>query len=237
MQIRSRARTSYAQKKGKLHGSSLHRLMVKDAGGYSERIFKNKVDTNVLDVSIGILIDTSGSMSGEVYSHAMKAAVILNNVLGNILNIPTGIYGFSTYHNFSVGECTSIAEYRKFSDVRVSDGVLESSMVNFAAITFANNADGEAIAYTYDKLMQHKSKRHIMFVLSDGAPCASFIRGDTYSHTIKVVKAIEEAKRCEIYGIGIMDNNVERIYKKRFVIHSAEALEPCLLSLLDKTLI
>ena len=85
------------------------------------------------------------------------------------------------------------------------------------------NSDGESILYAYNRLIQQRNKRKIMIVLSDGSPASC--RGDADWFTKQVVKEIEKKREVELYGIGIMDSNVERIYKHHAVINRAEDLE------------
>lgn len=238
LQILARSRIQYAQKKGKLHGAGLHRLFIEDAGGYRDRVFKKKIDSNILDVSVAILIDTSGSMTGEKFSHAVNATVLLNHVIGNVLQVPTAIYGFTSWAD-RVDDVYSLsmAEWRNFSDARLSSEKLMTGMFAYGDATFNDNADGEAMLYVYKDLKQQKTKRKVFIMLSDGAPSSLVRQGSVAGFTRDVAKMMEHDRSIECYGIGIISNSIKNFIAKSEVISKPEDLERVLLSLLDKTLI
>jgi cobalamin biosynthesis protein CobT len=99
----------------------------------------------------------------------------------------------------------------------------------------ASNPDGDAIMWVFDRLMKRPEKRKLIIVCSDGAPSGGG-RGDEYSYTRKVVKAIEQESPVDIVGIGIMDTNVARIYKENYTIDKASELERALLSVIENKL-
>lgn len=75
---------------GRLHGGSLHRLTVKD-----ERVFRRKVVNPSKETAVGLLIDNSGSMSGEKMKLAMTAGFALSSTLERV-NVPHEVIGFTT---------------------------------------------------------------------------------------------------------------------------------------------
>jgi cobaltochelatase CobT len=102
-----------------------------------------------------------------------------------------------------------------------------------ASAHLRNNPDGDAILWSFDRLRQSRAKRKLLIVASDGSPACDR-GGDIDWYTREVVKKIENETPIQIVGIGIMDNNVTRIYKEHYVIHDAAELEKALLTLIDK---
>jgi cobalamin biosynthesis protein CobT len=101
--------------------------------------------------------------------------------------------------------------------------------------SLCNNDDGAAIMWAHSRLIRNKAKRKIMIVLSDGSPACQ--QADAMPFTQKVVKEIEQKSPVELYGIGIMDDNVRRIYRDWKVIRDASELETALLSVVKDKII
>jgi cobalamin biosynthesis protein CobT len=99
----------------------------------------------------------------------------------------------------------------------------------------SSNGDGEAILWAFDRIIQRKEKRKLIVVFSDGSP-AYGQRGDDMYYAKKVVHDIEKDSPVDIVGIGIMDRNVELIYKEHQVIKKAHELEGVLLALIENKL-
>ena len=229
LQILSRDRYEYGKKKGALHNSALYRATLKDAKGFNERIFKQKIVNNTLDVAVQVLVDASGSMSGSKFVNASAAAVLLNDVLSNTLRIPVEILAFS--------ECSSANTM--FIMKSFDKSVLSSTLINdFSAVGryLADNVDGESIAYGYGRIKQRKEKRKLMIVLSDGSPCGGYSRGDIQMYTQDVIRSIESSP-VELLGVGIMYDAVKHYYKRWATIDSATDIQASLLSIISNNII
>lgn len=234
LQIRSRSRYQYGTKTGKLHGSALHRIMV-DAPGYSDHLFKRKIDTNILNSAVSLVIDQSGSMSGDKYSHAAAAAAMLSDTIGNVLHIPVEVVSFTDYGQASRGNLCHMHIHRKFDDKRVAKDVLVKRFAT-SAQEMSGNADGDAIMWAFDRLIKRKEPRKLMVVFSDGQPAGGG-RGDINWYTKHVIENIEQKSPVQIYGIGICDRSVKHFYKEHQVINRASELETTLLSLIERKLV
>jgi len=103
----------------------------------------------------------------------------------------------------------------------------------------AGNADGDSLLYAANRFAKHKAQRKIMIVLSDGSPAGGkgyYIEAlDTY--TRKAIASIEDDSDMELIGIGIEDDNAERLYTNSMTIKKASELEAKLLNLIKRTLI
>lgn len=230
LQIRSKGKTQYGVKRGNLHPANTYRVVIKDAPGYNERVFKRTIKTDILDTAVIIVGDVSGSMSGAKHGHQMAACAQMNDAIGNALHIPLMMVGFTEH------DCrNSMFIWRHFNDKLLSRQKLLQRM-RHTSNYMSQNADGDAIMWAYYQIKRRKEKRKVMIVTSDGSP-ASSKAGDIYGYTKKVIEAIEADKSVDIVAIGIMDRNVEALYKQHSTIKRAEELEPALLSIIERKII
>ena len=230
LQIRSKGKTQYGTKRGVLHPANLYRTTIKDAPGYNERVFKKHIVSDVLDTAVQIIVDGSGSMMGDKYAHAITAGIHLSDTLGNTLHMPIEVLGFT---EFNARNCVFV--FRNFDNKLLSKEKLLQRMIH--AGRFSNqNADGDAVLFGYNRIIQRKEKRKVMIVLSDGSP-AGDRPGDLPAFTKAVVQQIERGKKVEIIGIGIMDMNVRRYYKDNQVINQPQEIEPALLKLIQRKVV
>lgn len=230
LQIRSKGKTQYGTKKGQLHAANTYRVILKDAPGYNERVFKRRIETDILDTAVLCLGDVSGSMSGPKNAHQMLAMGQLNDSIGNALRIPCQMMGFTEH------DCrNTIFIWRRFEDQVLSRERLVDRMIHTSQ-HMNQNADGDAIMYAYHLLKQRKERRKVLIVTSDGSP-ASSKGGDVYGYTASVIKEIEKRKDVDIYAIGIMDRNVASLYKQHSIIKQADELEAALLSIIERKVI
>ena len=142
---------------------------------------RGQVKTN--KVSIGVLVDESGSMWGAREEAARDAAILLNEAFGNIPGIDLFIYGHSADEK-DIGS-TDIRVYR------------EPGFNNYYALSEiqarSENRDGIAILETATRIRKFTENQCILFVISDGEPSASGYRGsDAIKDTKYKVKAVEK---------------------------------------------
>jgi cobalamin biosynthesis protein CobT len=231
LQVRSKGRYEYGTKFGKLHAGSLHRLVSGRGTEAESRVFRQHVTSDTLDTAVSLLVDCSGSMSGTKYDTACAAAVSVAMAL-RPLHIPYNVLGFSTEY---YGTCRPIINV--FNDW--NENVTQDEMLRrFGVVAgeLQDNSDGDCVAWAANYLQQRKEKRKILIVLSDGAPAGRFWAGNPSAYTKEVVKTLEQRKVVEVYGIGILDRNVEKYYTKHMVINKVSELPSVLLSTLEKAI-
>jgi hypothetical protein len=168
-------------------------------------------------------------MSGKKFEMACAAAASVGLALMP-LHIAYGIFGFSNDDSTQENPVINV-----FSDW--GENVNQGGLINRfaeASATLYNNSDGDAIAWTFNNLMQRREKRRILIVLSDGSPAGREWAGDVSGYTKHVVESIEKGKAASIYGVGILDTNVGKYYKKNVVLNRVEDLSSSILSILDK---
>ena len=233
IQIRSKVKYEYGVKKGKLDYPRLSRLALK-LPGFSERIFKTKITNSTLDAAVTILIDMSGSMSGDKVLFACEAALLLNSVF-SILNVPLEILGFTDTENVHDAD-TLMYVYKEFSTLHTpEDKLLE--YIGASSTRMKGNPDGDCILWSYDRLLKRKEKKRLLIVMSDGQPAASRPSDDLAAYTLKVIQEIEKLKRVEIYGLGLCDESVERFYKHHSTVSTPEDIPFKLLELIERKLL
>tara|TARA_R110000868_G_scaffold407576_1_gene689150 strand:- start:961 stop:2793 length:1833 start_codon:yes stop_codon:yes gene_type:complete len=233
IQIRSKVKYEYGVKKGKLDYPRLSRLALK-LPGFSERIFKNKITNSTLDAAVTVLIDMSGSMSGDKVLFACEAALLLNSVF-SILNVPLEILGFTDTANSSCAD-TLMYVYKEFSTLHTSEDKL-MDYIAASSTKMVGNPDGDCILWSYDRLLKRKEKKRLLIVMSDGQPAASRHGHDLADYTLKVIQEIEKLKRVEIYGLGLCDESVKRFYKHHSTVSKPEDIPFKLLELIERKLL
>ena len=128
-------------------------------------IRKGQVKTN--RTTVCVLIDESGSMSYRNKDIiAKRAAVLLNEALGNLPGVDLYIYGHTAdLDEYGGCKTTNIKIYREGSN-KGDAYSLSASRAKY------ENRDGTAILETARRVRKFTNSPCLMFVLSDGDPCA-----------------------------------------------------------------
>lgn len=229
IQIRAKSRYEFGVKKGKLDQSRLFRV-ISNQPGYSDRVFKNKITSTVLDASVSVLIDMSGSMGGVKSVYAAKAALLLNHVF-QVLQVPCEIVGFT-----DSGISPVMYVYKAFNKFKIDNKTLFDYIAT-SATHMTGNPDGDCILWAYNRIVNRKERKKLLIVMSDGQPAASRFEGDLHGFTLKVVKEIEARKKVEIYGLGLCDESVKDFYKHNSTVNQPEEIPQRLLELIERKLL
>jgi cobalamin biosynthesis protein CobT len=188
---------------------------------------------------VELVVDASGSMSGEKIHTASQAAYALSSVLDR-LNIKNEVICFTTKE---LGESAQreLRDSHAKHAVRFSrvEGLYmpilkgyEEKMCATVRDRFAwlpntrilrSNVDGECVEIAARRLLARKEAGKIMIVLSDGYPAAAGSRGDLEQHLMRVVKDIGKTG-IKVVGIGIQSTAVEKFYEKHMVLNKVEDL-------------
>jgi cobalamin biosynthesis protein CobT len=221
LQVMSLSRKEPNKRRGKLRTSSLYRTSMADT-----RVFSQQVQSMSMDCAVSLAVDFSGSMGGSKIKHAVHAAQLVNAAIAR-LGVPVEIWGFS---DNSQGP----KEYRiKDYDERVSGEEITRRM-GFG--NMQNNDDANSILFAWQRLVKRKEPRKVMIVMSDGSPASSG-PCDPWGMLVKVLKDIKEDGRVKMYGVGILDTNVEDLYEHRTVISKGSEIEDKLLEVMKQQVI
>ena len=173
-----------AFRRGHLDSNRLARLAVND-----QRVFQQRVQQRGLDTEIVILMDMSGSMSGQdkdvISSEALYA---VTHALRGVKGIRVAVYGFS--HN----DFIPIKEFNQPAH--------ENMRLDCAGGTYA----GEATMLALSKFSWREGTRRIFIAMTDG---------DTYNPNLFDI-ALKRARKAgvEVVGVGICDTSMEQYVSK-----------------------
>ena len=148
------AMDSKNRRRGCLNANDLYKLPVRDYN-----VFMKKGNPRTTDYVFYILVDGSGSMSGDKFTEALRACAVLEESLKGIAPVKIVMFDYD-------GKCRH----------RIIKGFKEFSKGN-ASWTFANhqrsgccNMDGFSIRVATKELLRRQEKKKILFTLSDGQP-------------------------------------------------------------------
>ena len=234
---------------GILDNSRLHRVIA--SPGYPLS-FKQETENDFKDTIVTLLIDNSGSMRGRSISLAAICADIIGSTLERC-QVKTEILGFTT-KNWKGGDCKKLwiingsrSNPGRLNDIRhiiykSADNSWRRSRKYFGAMLreglLKENVDGEALAWSHDRLLKRHEERKILIVISDGAPVddstLSANREDFLdNHLREIISKIEKDSPVELQAIGI-GHDVTKYYKNALTINRAEELGEVLLEELTK---
>lgn len=170
---------------------------------------KNALPNEIPHLSVGLLIDESGSMSSaDRCTYARAAAIILYDFCES-LDIPIMIYGHSTSRDDV--ELFSYAEFEGFDNgdkYRLMDIHARGS-----------NRDGAALRFVADQLSKRSEDVKILILISDGQPAHSGYSGTAAEEDLRGIKQEYQKKGILFIAAAIGDdkNNIERIYGNSFL--------------------
>lgn len=186
---------SHNKRRGLLNTNDLYKMKTRDFN-----IFMKKGNPRNTDYVFYILVDGSGSMSGDKFTEALRACSILEESLKGIAPVKIVMFDYD-------------------SDVRhrVIKGFKEISHGNMSW-TFANhqrygccNMDGFSIRVATKELQKRSERRKILFTLSDGQPNGPHnYSGDRGEND--VTEAVLEARKngISVFNIFFAESRRER---------------------------
>ena len=234
---------------GLLDNARLHRLIANPSYPLS---FKQETENNFKDTVVSLLIDNSGSMRGRSISLAAICADIIGSTLERC-QVKTEILGFTTKH-WKGGDSKKLwiingnsSNPGRLNDIRhiiykSADNSWRRSRKYFGAMLreglLKENVDGEALAWSHERLLKRGEERKILIVISDGAPVddstLSANREDFLDNHLKeIIDKIEMESPVELQAIGI-GHDVTKYYKNALTINRADELGEVLLDELTK---
>ena len=174
------------------------------------RVFcKNALPNEAPALSVGLLLDESGSMcSCDRATYARATAIILYDFC-RALDIPIMVYGHST----SSGH-VDLYSYAEFDAIDRDD---RYRLMDISSR--GSNRDGAALRYVAEQLAKRTEDVKILMLVSDGQPADSGYYGTAAEEDLRGVK--QEYQRKGILfvaaAIGADKDNIERIYGDSFL--------------------
>ena len=209
--------------------------------------FKEETDKEFKNTVVSLLIDSSGSMRGRSISLAAICADIIGSTLERC-SIKTEVLGFTT-KNWKGGESKKLwltngspGSPGRLNDIRHiifknADNSWRRARKYFGVMLreglLKENIDGEALSWSFQRLLKRPEERKILIVVSDGAPVDDSTLSTNHplfldDHLRTIINSIEEDNKIELLAIGI-GHDVSKYYKRAITIHRAEELGEVLL--------
>lgn len=225
-------------RRGRLHGSSLHRILAGD-----DRVFFRRETAPSLDTAISLVLDCSGSMRGGRMTLATEAAYAIGSVL-NRLGIAFECLGFTTAgHDHPDYKEWSSKKYQK--EVAVADAVAPIyryqpiSMPKFkefderwnptvqrrfahvfnknghslGKVNWGGTPEGCANEFAARRLLQRKEARKIMITMTDGEataePFSYYNHASGWSQNPGFQRSRSVVKQIEAAGIDLIGIGIQ----------------------------
>ena len=172
--------------------------------------YKNNLPNEVPRISVGLLLDESGSMScGDRATYARAAAIIMYDFC-QALHIPIMVYGHSTGWSSGV----DLYSYAEFDSIDHDD---KYRMMDIAAR--GSNRDGAALRFVAEQLSRRTEEVRILMLVSDGQPADTGYGGTAAEEDLRGIKQEYRRKGLLFVAAAIGDDkaNIERIYGDSFL--------------------
>jgi cobaltochelatase CobT len=177
-----------------------------------------KIDKDLPNAAIHILIDISGSMHSKI-DVAIPAGLAITMALQSVKGLAVACTAFP--YRFD-SQCATLVRFGE--DARRCAG-------RFAGVgSNGNTPMAEALWYVAQTLVPREEKRKVIIVLTDGAP------NEPAEFTEKAIELLDGAG-VEIYGVGVMCDAVRKFFKNFTHVQSMQELAPKVFDMLGKAVI
>lgn len=170
---------------------------------------KNALPNEIPHLSVGLLLDESGSMGcADRCTYARAAAIILHDFCES-LDIPVMIYGHSTG-----GDDVNLYSYAEFEGFDNDD---KYRLMDIHAR--GSNRDGAALRFVAEQLSKRSEDVKILILVSDGQPAHFGYGGTAAEEDLRGIKQEYQRKGILFIAAAIGDDkdNIERIYGNSFL--------------------
>lgn len=203
-------RRNYTKRSG-THISSrdIHRLAIADT-----RVFHAKEERKAVNTAVAILVDRSGSMSGERMSRANEASFAIADALDKIPGVVCTVGAFP-------------AQSTKVFLIKPFEKTANQVSKNFGIGASGGTPMKEAIYWARTKMMVRQEPRKIVMVITDGEPAEP-------DKTKITIKKLEE-EGIEFMGIGIQ-MRVSHLFKNSATITNVTELSEKMFKMFTESL-
>lgn len=172
------------------------------------QVYMRQVHVRTNKTTVCVLVDESGSMWGDKEDLARDAAILLNESFGTLPGIDLYIYGHTADVDWEHNS-VNLSVYREGNKYRPRYALSSIKARE-------QNRDGDAIYETAVRVRKHTDSQCIMFVISDGEPCAHGYGG--YDAIEDVRKKVE---KVEAMGFNVIQITIDNVYTsdKMFTKH------------------
>lgn len=173
------------------------------------KIFKDrKQPKKEISLALSVLIDESGSMSGQRCRSARNASIVLAEMCEQ-LNVPYEVFG----HTALSGR-VYLNNYKNFDSLKKDDKYrLAQVDASFS------NRDGAAILYVSERLKQREEQNKLFIIISDGKPADIGYYGDEAKSDLKYIHSqlISSGVDLIAAAIGSDKEVIHQIYGQSFL--------------------
>lgn len=179
-----------------------------------QTIYSRKEKPILKKLVVSLLVDMSGSMSGEYMERARECAILLTEVFSSNKEVDLYVYGY-TGQNIT-DEKAELYEFYTPKNPR------KYSLVNLRAI--AQNLDGYSLLQMRDEIRKNTNEDVLTFMISDGAPAAHGYSGrEAQAHLKECVTKLEKDK-FKIVHIAVGFRGLPEIYKNLITVEDVSTL-------------
>ncbi len=169
------------------------------------RVFCNtRLPTEPVNLSVGLLVDESGSMCGSDRITRARATAIVMQDFCESLGIPLMIVGHTAW--------SSRVRLFSYSDFDSHDKNDRYRLMDMSARDC--NRDGAALRFLAERLARQVSDIKILIIICDGQPNDDGYSGSAAEADLRGIKLEYSRRGVQIYAAAIGDDrpNIERIY-------------------------
>ena len=207
----------------------------------SDIVRRRRVEGNEIDTAVSLLVDCSGSMSGQPMALAGQSAIALAECLHQG-RIPFEVIGHTTmrlsHHNrdnlynerynsdgISHRYTRTCAIYMPlFKPFEKDLRQCKHTMGFIPTASDNSNADAEAILMATERLRLRQERNKILMVLADGYPAWSGDHGCQATMTREAVELIQNKYGVKAVGIGINCDSVSKFFERYVVVNEIDDL-------------
>lgn len=229
---RSQVKRIPGMRSGRLHAPNLHRIMAGD-----DRVFTRRQEAESLDTAISLLIDCSGSMSGERTVLAVETAYALGSVLAK-LGIAFECLGFTDrYSDPRVANREYIQQVQEADEVAKIIRAVPIVMPKFKTFEerwtipvqkrfgHVHNMDGHSdqcgysmgstpegcgLEFSARRLLARKEKRKILISMTDGEPGGHVYNPRSMADYMAYQKqSVQMVKSIEAAGVDLVGVGIQ----------------------------
>lgn len=176
-------------KSGQIDDEELHRWGMGDYRVFSERIIEAKPD-----VFMGLLVDLSGSMSGQKLRIAQNLAQLFVWAVHDQGGIETRVWG----HTGDLDEDNASEVFRLWEK---GDPLSRLGLIQ--TLEHSNNYDGHAIGHVAKQMQDEEAPQKILIVLSDGLPSGGGYGGQPAANHVRATCRWAESRGVKVFQIAI----------------------------------
>lgn len=211
------------QEVGQINDRHLWRTALGD-----KNIFRRKQKQVAINAAVTLLVDCSGSMSGEKIHIASDTAIIMAETL-DLVGVPFEVLGFNQVNgDFSYEDVDRMRELGYTRVYPMSHYIFKSFEQNLDKrcksligaiphIHLYENVDGESVRWAARRIALRKEDRRILIVISDGYP-AGYAEYDLHNDLKTVCQTIEQSGQVSLFGIGVCSDAPKEYYKDHAII-------------------